>query len=648
MDLRAQNIGVGPKGQLRIALPSLDRSRPIWAEPGVWTVSFDCLHAYNHVSLAPKERRSTAVAWGTWPEGQAPVPGAVDPPRDEAGRLIRFFEFDALPFGGTASACAFQRVMEVVRRHVARQGLAHSLVYIDDWAFSASSYREAAQISRYVRALFARLGLTINVEKSVAVPTQVCKILGLHVDTRPSREGNLFRVPPRKACKIHRACAELLAKACGGPQWGQVGAPSAGQPVRVREVARVTGKLIACRCALGQRVRRRTRALYTAVAEAVRSALDSAGADYAFEPARLRRALRCAWGQTMRLNDAVKGELRYWLRFDLDGAAAPIWPYGHTYALDAPPPTGLMIADTGETGFGGLRVNSDGDGATSGLDFARGRLSAAEARASSTVRELLGILRTLQAFAPTPAQTLTRINFLVDSQCAVRALDFGSMTPEVQRAAEQVWSLAEARRLDLCCLWLRRSFGPVVVADRLAALERRSKAAQRSDYHAPKALFDSLTREFGAVDVDVMATAESRQCAKYIARYVEVEAGTKSMQPADAFAWHWGDLGRVWCYCPWAILARTLEHARATQARGIFLVPHSPEAVWWPLVQEGYRSGAGKRWRKIRAGTAGLTRPDGSGGREPARAVDEQGRPCHLLAFDADYSRRERTARRAR
>lgn len=64
-------------------------------------------------------------------------------------------------------------------------------------------------------------------------------------------------------------------------------------------------------------------------------------------------------------------------------------------------------------------------------------------------------------------------------------------------------------------------------------------------------------------------------------------------QTANCFTQDWGGVERNYCFPPRALVAPTLQHARACRARITFIVLGWRSAPWWPLLSGSVESGRG-------------------------------------------------------
>ena len=125
-------------------------------------------------------------------------------------KYIRFrhqgqlYEANTMMFGLSVAPLVFTKVMKVpmsLLRHLNFR--IH--IYIDDMILMASSLEEILQARDTTIYLLQTLGLTINFNKSVLIPTHNLVYLGINVDSQLLT----FHVPPEKVQKLKEKCKNL-------------------------------------------------------------------------------------------------------------------------------------------------------------------------------------------------------------------------------------------------------------------------------------------------------------------------------------------------------------------------------------------------------------------------------------------------------
>ena len=126
---------------------------------GEWFTSIDLKDAYFHVPIHPEHRKYLRFAF----QGQA-------------------YQFAVLPFGISLAPRIFTRCMRAALTSLCLAGV-KILPYLDDWLICAPSFREAEQVTSRVLAHIEALGMSVNLEKSLLLPTQQTTFLGISLDS---------------------------------------------------------------------------------------------------------------------------------------------------------------------------------------------------------------------------------------------------------------------------------------------------------------------------------------------------------------------------------------------------------------------------------------------------------------------------------
>ena len=89
--------------------------------------------------------------------------------------------------------------------------------------------------------------------------------------------------------------------------------------------------------------------------------------------------------------------------------------------------------------------------------------------------------------------------------------------------------------------------------------------------------FEQLNLRWGPFSHDLFATAANAMCPSFFSPAPEEgSAGT------DALQQDWSTLRRCWIFPPSHLLAQTLDKISRERPAGVLVVPHLPEAPWWP------------------------------------------------------------------
>ena len=93
------------------------------------------------------------------------------------------FEFNCLPFGLNVAPYVFTKLLKPVAAYLRKRGFT-SVFYLDDILVIGRSYEECIDNIQETSTLLQELGFIINEKKSVMVPSQRCKYLGLIFDSK--------------------------------------------------------------------------------------------------------------------------------------------------------------------------------------------------------------------------------------------------------------------------------------------------------------------------------------------------------------------------------------------------------------------------------------------------------------------------------
>ena len=92
------------------------------------------------------------------------------------------FQFKVLPFGLKSAPQIFTKCLAPVAAYLRQEGF-QVFLYLDDWLVKAPSSREASRATRACLTLFHRLGLTLNLRKSLLHPRTEIVFLGAELHT---------------------------------------------------------------------------------------------------------------------------------------------------------------------------------------------------------------------------------------------------------------------------------------------------------------------------------------------------------------------------------------------------------------------------------------------------------------------------------
>ena len=498
-DLRPLNQYVHPP---RFVFQSLQESLRLIRQ-GFYFTKIDIKDAYLHMVIAPHQRRWLAFKW--------------------QGRSYRW---RTLPFGLSAAPQMFSRLMAAALAHfdVALQICA----YLDDLLLMAPSRAECLRHTKWLVAHLTRLGFLLHPDKSVLKPRRRVQFLGFVIDSAEMS----VRIPSQKVRDLRRAVQQSLA----------------AQTMSARELARIIGRLSACRAAIDQ-------------------------ASFRLRPLEQLKAewlAQFGWHHRRPLPEWGRVALCWWRDQLLHWNGRSLLPQAATWAV---------TTDASPTGLGG-RLEAEASLETS-LPW-----TTDEVPLHITARETLALFHSLQAFlrsppmqAPLAAASRLRPLYLrwrTDSTVAMAVLSRQySRAPTLNRIVQRIWSLLVDNNVRLLPQYLP---GAQMVASGVDALSRlRDREAVALNPTTFRFLEDTL----GPFSVDAMADRSTHRLPAYISRYPDARASA-----VDFFTVEAEGLGdHPYVNPPWSLIARVLQRLLQLRLPLVTLVlPRWDRAPWWPIV----------------------------------------------------------------
>lgn len=95
----------------------------------------------------------------------------------------KLYEFTCLPFGLNVATYVFTKILKSIAAYLRKRSFM-SVFYLDDMLLMGRSHEACAENIRETKKLIQELGFIINDDKSVTVPSQRCKFLGLIFDSQ--------------------------------------------------------------------------------------------------------------------------------------------------------------------------------------------------------------------------------------------------------------------------------------------------------------------------------------------------------------------------------------------------------------------------------------------------------------------------------
>lgn len=169
---------------------------------GAWLASIDISQAYHSLEIREGDRDLLQFLHGD-----------------------HRYRFRVLPNGLSSGPRIFTKIMKAVMSHLRENNNIMLCFYIDDTIIIGKTQAEVEKAVNTTLELLTRLGFTINVGKSVLVPTQEIQFLGFRIDTLRVR----VDIPKKKREELTEFIRETLNNST----------------LTVRDLATLTGKLVA-------------------------------------------------------------------------------------------------------------------------------------------------------------------------------------------------------------------------------------------------------------------------------------------------------------------------------------------------------------------------------------------------------------------
>ena len=330
----------------------------------------------------------------------------------------------------------FTKIYRPIVRHWRSESIP-AIMFLDDGGFFEPT--SAITNSEHVKKDIIRSGSIFSIKKSKFTPSQKMTWLGFDWDT----ERGTFSIASHRVDKIKLTCQTLLkAEKC-----------------TPRKLSSFVGQIISAMPVVGNCAK-----VVTKISQHTVSTAKS-------------------WDECIILTSAIKKEIIFW-KDNIDSLNC------RCLCEDKSPQVMNVIeGDASSTGCGSL---------LNGEKIAARIFSSAERETHSTFRELANIHFSLLAFLPQIKNSTAK--FLVDSQSAAHIIENGSMKPDLQFFATEVFHICFQNNIKLSIQWIPRALNQK--AD-LASREADLKDIE--DWGITEAFFTILNNQFGPFTIDAFA-----------------------------------------------------------------------------------------------------------------------------------------------
>ena len=212
-------------------------------------------------------------------------------------------------------------------------------------------------------------------------------------------------------------------------------------------------------------------------------------------------------------------------------------------------------------------------------------LTDSEATLEHVHKELLMVelvLRSLHA-----SLTNRRICIFVDAKTTVAYLsNWGGPSLICCRILKRIWSICA--RFGIRIVQVSHISGNTMISVGVDALSRppklgRGGEAGRDDWRLMQHRFDWLQQQFGRLTIDRMA---SRANTRVPDAFCSINSAEPDSEGCSAFATDWNRQRTIrspsnYCFPPFALIPRVLQHIRECRAWAVLIVPNCPSQAWW-------------------------------------------------------------------
>ena len=488
---------------------------------GDWLSSIDLKDAFLHVPINRAHRRYLAFR-------------AND----------RNWQFRAMIFGTSSAPRTFTRLMRPLLGYLHRLGI-RSTMYMDDLLLASSSQTEALRAAKVARELIESLGLTINYDKSVFLPTQRLTHLGLVWD---AAQNKVF-APVQKLRALARTARNTLADGEGG------------KPIPIRTLAKISGIVTALMPAMRIATLRR-HSLERLVTFGLRGS-------------------RGDWDSSVALSRSAIDDLRFW------ASSAPLRHNGAP--INEPEPDATITTDASGVGWGATiefhntQPNDDSLYPLPNRTISIcGRFRADESARSSNWREAEGMRLALHAFRSRWSK-LRSLRLRSDNSTVVSILRRGgSRHRHLGQVLDASMRQLEHHRVNLLVEHIAGTDN--VVADQLSRAGLSD--TDRNDWSLSPTAFARICRRYGRPTIDWFATHRNALCSRFATRRPHRRATY-----IDAMRCNWRNEFGIFVP-PFNLLEQVIHRLHVQGAgsprrpMGILVVPHWPSRPWYGTLME--------------------------------------------------------------
>ena len=271
-------------------------------------------------------------------------------------------------------------------------------------------------------------------------------------------------------------------------------------------------------------------------------------------------ATSSSWDDMTNLSQDIKREILFWKENLVKLNCRDL--------IDQNPPKVMNLIEGDASGTGcGSWLNRD---------MLAARIFSIEERDThSTFRELANIHFSLASFLPKIKNST--VKFLIDNQSAVHILENGSMKPELQYFATQVFHFCFDNNIKLQVQWIPRDQNKL--ADEAS---READKVDVEDWGITSCLFKILNTCYGPFTLDAFANFYNNKVDRFYSLF-----HCPNSLGVDAFSYNWAG-ENVLLVPPVNAVGRALAHHKLCRSKGVLVAPRWRSSYFWPLIQDTY------------------------------------------------------------
>ena len=428
------------------------------------------------------------------------------------GGVERYFMFNVLPFGLSSAPYIFTKLLRPLVKLWRCRGL-HTVLYLDDGINFEQSMEIANYASHHMQGDLFAAGFVVNQEKSVWEPTQNLEWLGINWDAK----GGVISVREKRIVKAKRLLVNALDKPCKS----------------ARELAAIVGSIMSMSAVLGRLSCIMTRHCQITV------------------------AIADDWDTQHDLDNYCILELEFWHENLVN--------VNSKFCFNRVVHNKMIYSDASDHACGALVKGAD-------ELICHKMFTEEEASYSSTHRELIAILYSLEAFGETLYDS--KIKWFTDNQSTARIVEVGSMKMKLHLLAYKIFSHCLEHNIDFYIDWIPRTMN--TQADFI------SKIRDCDDWQISWELFQELDKLWGPHTLDCFASFYNAKTSRFFSRF-----WNPGCAGVDAFyhSWHGENCLIV---PPVNIVIQVLNYMNTQNIVGTLIVPAWPSAVFWPVLWQRY------------------------------------------------------------